>query len=924
LGCLFHVISPNLLAKMSKGDWAMRRKAKRQCRIEIEQLEIRRLLSTIYVSAAAPGRTQDGTSWATAYTNLQQSLSVATSGTTIEVGQGTYKPTSGTDRTVSFNLKDGVGIYGGYAGYGAANPDARNVSAYPTVLSGDIGTAIAPADNSYHVVTATSVNATAVLDGFTITSGNANGTGTNQAVGGGIFDSSGSPTINNCTFSGNTATGTGGGAIYNTNSSPSLANCSFVGDSASNPSKDGFGGAVLDSASSPTFVDCIFSGNSAYYGGAIANNSASSPGFTGCAFSNNLAYTGGGVYDTGSSSPSFNNCAFNGNSVTSGGGGIYNDSSSPIITACTFSGNGGNGVDDEGGTATLTDCTFIGDGIANDGSSPLLSNCVIEGAGTGMADSLQSSPTLTGCTFANNTNGGMYNYDQSSPTLISCVFTGNTTSGNGGGMYNYDYSSPTLVNCAFVDNAANSDGGGMFNVDFSSPSITNCTFASNTEGYGGALYDQQSAPVLKNCILWGDVSEISQSGGTTTIIYSDVQGGYPGTGNINADPQFVRNPSPGPDGKWGTADDDYGNLQLQITSPAIDVGSNVAVPYGITTDLAGNSRIVSTHSATPIVDMGAYEYGMPITITSSSLTASQLSLAFSTNVAASLATSDLQLTPAGGTTSIASAGVSYNSSINTATFDLSNLAGGIYTASISPSAIADTYGNILSAGYGLTFLIVADNQTASLPGTGQSYTIQQLAIGSDAAVDIGSNTLIVTYTSGNDPVSAIASLIDSGYANGQWNGTGIISSATLGEPSNTTGIGYFDDGSEVTIRRSWYGDANLDGQINADDLSLMLLAQMGTRPQPAIRWQDGNFNYDAQVNADDWMKLFYGVAVSEGQMLPAFHSDVVVESSGAAALVTVPLARSVAPAFAPTPIGSATNLTDLLKPSDGVAKDLLQ
>ena len=92
----------------------------------IEPLETRRLLSgTVFVDAIAPG-TDDGSSWANAYTDLQQALAAVVAGQTIEVSQGTYLPTSGTDRTATFQLVDGVTIQGGYAGYGQPNPDAQH------------------------------------------------------------------------------------------------------------------------------------------------------------------------------------------------------------------------------------------------------------------------------------------------------------------------------------------------------------------------------------------------------------------------------------------------------------------------------------------------------------------------------------------------------------------------------------------------------------------------------------------------------------------------------------------------------------------------------------------------------------------------------------------------------------------------------
>jgi hypothetical protein len=122
-----------------------------------------------------------------------------------------------------------------------------------------------------------------------------------------------------------------------------------------------------------------------------------------------------------------------------------------------------------------------------------------------------------------------------------------------------------------------------------------------------------SSPELANCILWGNTAtasgaQIYNNGSSPSISYSLVDGGWSGTGNIDADPRFVRDPDPGTDGEWGTGDDDYGDLRLQLTSPAIDAGDNTAPgPVGVTTDLDGNLRIQGG-----TVDMGAYEAPSPV------------------------------------------------------------------------------------------------------------------------------------------------------------------------------------------------------------------------------------------------------------------------------------------------------------------------
>src|SRR5262249_8071375 len=119
----------------------------------------------------------NGTSWANAYTDLQSALSDA-SCKQIWVAKGTYQPTSTTDRTISFAIPRGVSLYGGFAGTESqVNPRSATNA---TILSGDIGTVGVVADNSYHVVRLDGTSAagtitptTNVIDGFTITGGNA-------------------------------------------------------------------------------------------------------------------------------------------------------------------------------------------------------------------------------------------------------------------------------------------------------------------------------------------------------------------------------------------------------------------------------------------------------------------------------------------------------------------------------------------------------------------------------------------------------------------------------------------------------------------------------------------------------------------------------------------------------------------------------
>jgi len=267
------------------------------------------------------------------------------------------------------------------------------------------------------------------------------------------------------------------------------------------------------------------------------------------------------------------NCTFSGNTAHSGGGGMWNDwHANPTVTDCMFS---GNSVE-----------IFFGGGMCNRFGSPVVTNCAFR----------ENSARY---------GGGMWNGEYH-PTVTGCTFGGNTALA-GGGMMN-DSSSPTVTNCTFSGNSAAYNGGGMFNYDDASPTVTNCTFSGNDAPNGRALgfdsYEWQppSNFLMTNCILWDGGDEIWNNDGSTIIIaYSDVHGGFPGEGNIDADPLFV--------------DPDGGDLRLQPGSPCIDAGDNMAVPSDITTDLDGNPRFVdgpdtpdSGSGTPPIVDMGAHEF----------------------------------------------------------------------------------------------------------------------------------------------------------------------------------------------------------------------------------------------------------------------------------------------------------------------------
>lgn len=479
--------------------------------------------SVLYVDVNAAGPAQDGTSWCSAYTTLQDALADAWESaglvTEVRVADGTYRPDQGLnvtpgDRGASFQLVNGVTLRGGYAGCGAPDPDARDITLYETILSGDLTGDDAPvgnpadllteptrAENSYRVFyhpRGLNLDKTAVLDGFTITGGNADSTYTHRYGGGMYNNDSSSPTVTNCVFSGNSASYCGG-AMYNFSSSPVVTDSTFIGNSA-----DGRGGGMLNENGSPTVMNCKFSGNSAGKdGGGMYNWYFSRPTVTSCTFIGNRAtQSGGGGMLNYLASPKVADTEFSGNSAGEDGGGMNNSYSNPTVTNCTFGANsavhGGGMYNDSCISPTVTNCTFSGNLATDDGG--------------GMYNSY-SNPVVMNCIFSGNKGSGMYNYDDSSPTVTECTFSGNS----GGGMRNSYKSNPQVTNCTFSGNSA-SFGGGMYNKDDSNPTVTHCLFSGNSAAVmGGGMYNESSRPVLRHCTFMGnwastdDIGDDSQS-----------------------------------------------------------------------------------------------------------------------------------------------------------------------------------------------------------------------------------------------------------------------------------------------------------------------------------------------------------------------------------------------------------------------------
>lgn len=324
--------------------------------------------------------------------------------------------------------------------------------------------------------------------------------------------------------------------------------------------------AMLLDGSGPDISRCNFTAGTGSFSGGIQATGGSSPVISSCQFIDCTSFNTGAL-TLEQSSALVTQCTFSGNTGL-GDGGIASIKSNLVISDCSFTGNNGEGAGAIlflAGTAEIRDCTFRENSTFGLGDSP-------RGAGAVLISF--ADVTLERCSFDNNTGPGVYNEFLSNVSLTNCEFIGNVALAQpGGGIYNEE-STVDLVNCSFVGN-------------------TNPEFG----GAGGAMGSVSSTVTAANCIFWDNYPD--QIFGGASVTFSDVQGGYPGAGNVDVDPRFR-----------SAAD-----TRLAFDSPCIDAGNNAALAAGVTTDLAGQPRLLDNpdvadtgSGSSPLVDLGAHEF----------------------------------------------------------------------------------------------------------------------------------------------------------------------------------------------------------------------------------------------------------------------------------------------------------------------------
>ena len=463
-------------------------------------------------------------------------------------------------------------------------------------------------------------------------------------------------------------------------------------------------GIYCHNTSSPTITNCTITGNSAFHGGGIVCEGFSSPTISNCIISENIAtFAGGGIYCSVNSNPIITNCTISGNSAVGGGGGIACiEDSSPTISNCIFSGNstdGSGGGIDCGDSTTIEYCTISGNSADDSGGgiccrdSTTIEYCTINGnsalysyGGGGIYCS--DSTTIIYCIISENLagfhGGGICCYESSS-TISNCSISGNSAH-QGGGIY-FELSNPEINGCNISGNLANW-GGGIYCYNNSSPAITDCTISGNSnEWFGGGIYCSDSNPTISNCAVTDNIGEgIYVDDGSPNITYSDFHnnsdGDFGGGGidpnlgvivttnangdscdawmNISLDPMYV--------------DPDNGDYHLQESSPCIDAGDpdSPLDPDGTIADIGAfyfNQLSVPDFPDTELPDSYAISAAYPNPFNPTTTISISLPQPVRLNVSVFNVT---------GQQVAELADASFREGAHQFTFDASNLAGGVY------------------------------------------------------------------------------------------------------------------------------------------------------------------------------------------------------------------------------------------------------
>lgn len=358
---------------------------------------------------------------------------------------------------------------------------------------------------------------------------------------------------------------------------------------------------------SMTIKNCTISDNDYFYGGGIYCSNAELL-LENSIICNNTASDGGGIYITNESNATIKNCEFLNNSADQDGGSLYCEEfdSLNIINSSfignTSGGHGGGLYITEGRSLLMESCVINNNIAQQEAGGGIIvygvynsyfvgceiSDNISEEYGGGLAFNW-SEVFLRECTIDNNSSGSVggglsfFAFDNLSLDMYHCIISNNSAE-SGGGLYVSDPDESVMEYCLICGNYAEEWGGGIYAELYAMDMlIKNCTISDNqADMFGGGIYGtcypySNSELIIQNSILWDNIATQIE-GNRNRILYSDIQGGFAGQGNINANPLFI--------------DPVNGNYYLSEQSPCIDAGDP-------TSPLDPDSTIA---------DMGAFYY----------------------------------------------------------------------------------------------------------------------------------------------------------------------------------------------------------------------------------------------------------------------------------------------------------------------------
>jgi len=499
----------------------------------------------LHVDTAPRGKS-DGSSWENALGSLHTALALAPQGGEIWLRSGTYRPAGpGGDRLASYELRSGLTLRGGFAGF-ETSAEQRLEENAPTILSGDLngddqGDFLTHrGDNVYHVVSAHMVMDT-TLERLTIAGGQADGPGLgahmgshDQGAGVNVFHSHLS--FHNCLITQNFSSNHG---AINDHGGCHYMDCAFVANGSTL-----LGAGLYIHGDVEALVEgCRFLGNETIGQGAGLYTRSFLPTLIrDCHFAGNRAERGAGLYMAAGSKSTLESSRFDENVALVGGGGTFLEDCEGIVRDCMYVANtAGANITDGGGGGGGSG----GGGIWSSAGAPLIEGCCfnanIASFGAGVYHNDESRASVRGCIFQRGLAfeaGGLYSLE-SPVTVQDCLFYENYAAGGAfsvGGAMSIYIADALIERCLAFNNEAELGGGGIY-VEGGAPIVRESHFASNRafgekQGWGGgALIGYFSQARFASCTF--ESNRANKGGAIFSIVFTEpVLTNITSTGNL--------------------------------------------------------------------------------------------------------------------------------------------------------------------------------------------------------------------------------------------------------------------------------------------------------------------------------------------------------------------------------------------------------